>query len=509
MKKILFMLACLLGSLVVAVERPNFVFLFTDDQSYKAMGCMGNTEIHTPNMDALGEQGFIFDRHYNTTAICMASRATVMTGMLEYKHGCNFQHGSMTQAIFQKSFPVLLREAGYYTGFAGKFGFPVTETAVPSSSHDSYDVLPVDSFDSWAGGVNQTDYETAKNEYIKQYAAEYPHCTRAYGAWASDFMKEAKATGKSFSMSLFFKAPHLPFKPDPFFDHLYEGKTFSKPDNFGRESGAHLAEQAKQGRQYLSYQKKYGYFTKYDEVKRGYYQLISGVDYAIGMIRASLEEQGLADNTVIILTSDNGYSEGAHGFSGKCLPYEEPSRAPMVIFDPRNPGQGKHIKAVTAGLDVPPTLLGMAGLDVPDYMDGENLQPLLAGEKERVRETLPLMQLFGSAPTLSLAVVSEDWKYIYWAYEGDGMVASEELFNPSRDASEMKNLAANPEYSEQLGTMRKAYDVQITLWKQNALDFNDYSQYGTIFDRSVPWETKSGLYHRAAMGNYKKETQGK
>ncbi len=500
----------LLGGLTGwAGDQPNLVFLFTDDQSCRAMGCMGNDEIHTPNMDALGEQGVIFDRHYNTTAICMASRATVMTGMLEYKTGCNFQHGSMTREIFSKSYPVLLRQAGYYTGFAGKFGFPVTDEPVSSTQHHMYDLLPVDSFDDWAGGVGQTDYATANNEYIKQYAAEYPHSTRAYGAWAGDFMDKAKGAGKPFCMTLFFKAPHLPFRPDPFFDRLYEGKTFSKPTNFGTEKGEHLAEQPKKGRQYLSYHKKYGYFTKYDEVKRNYYQLISGVDYALGMIRAELKERGLADNTIIILTSDNGYSEGTHGFSGKCLPYEEPSRAPMIIFDPHQPANGSRIKAVTAGIDVAPTLLELAGFPIPGNMDGKSLLPLLEKKETRVREFLPLMQLFGSAPTLSLAVVSEEWKYIYWAFEGDGMKATEELFNNSRDPSEMTNLATNPEFKEQLEKMRKQYDAQLVHWKTEAVDYNDYAQYADIFDRTVPWETKKDRYHRASMGNYKKEMETK
>ena len=494
---------------VRAAERPNLVFLFTDDQSFRAMGCYGNEEIHTPNMDKLGKQGVIFDRNYDTTAICMASRASVMTGMLEYKTGCNFQHGSMSRAIFAKSYPVLLRKAGYFTGFAGKFGFAVTPEPERNSSHNSYDRLPVDQFDVWAGGLGQTHYETAKNKYIKQYAAKYPHCTRAYGAWAGDFLDKAKASGKPFCMSIFFKAPHLPLQPDPFFDALYAGKTFSKPANFGTENGKHLSEQSKWGRQYRSFHTKYGYFTKYDEVKRDYYQLISGVDYAIGMIRDELEKRGLANNTVIVLTSDNGYSEGAHGFSGKCLPYEEPSRAPMIIYDPRQPANGSRISALTAGIDVAPTLLDMAGVPIPGNMDGKSLLPLLEKKKRRVREYLPLIQLYGSAPTLSLSIVSEDWKYIYWAYAGDGMKPVEELFHISKDPLEMHNLAKNPEFRPVLETMRRQYDLQLARWKSNAVKYNDYAQYAEVFDRSVPWEDKKNLYHRAAIKSYEKEKKVK
>ena len=489
-----------------ATERPNFVFLFTDDQSYLAMGCYGNKEIYTPNMDKLGEQGVIFDRHYNTTAICMASRASVMTGMYEYKTGCNFQHGSMTRKIFSKSYPVLLREAGYYTGFAGKFGFAVTEKPTPSTQHHAYDRLPVDAFDDWAGGLGQTSYKTAENKYIAQYAEKYPHSTRAYGAWAADFLDRAKKSDRPFCLSIFFKAPHLPHNPDPFFDDLYAGKTFSKPRNFGQENGTHLATQAKMGRQYLSFHNKYGYFTQYDEKKRNYYQLISGVDYALGMIRQELEERGLADNTVIILTSDNGYSEGAHGFSGKCLPYEEPSRAPMIIYDPlHSAAKGSRIKAVTAGIDVAPTLLELAGLPIPENMDGKSLLPLLKKNRARVREVLPLIQLYGSAPTLSLGMVSEDWKYVYWAFEGDGMTATEELFHMSKDPLEMANLAKNPEFQKQLEWMRKQYDEKLVHWKNDGVNYNNYSSYVKIFNRTVPWEEKKDLYPKAPLASYQKE----
>lgn len=444
---------------LLASEKPNIIFLFTDDQSYTAMGCMGNDEIKTPHMDKLGADGVIFDRHYNTTAICMASRACTMTGMLEYKAGCNFNHGSITQEKFMKSYPVLMKKAGYYTGFAGKFGFPVSAEATTSVKHNTYELLPVDQFDDWAGGTDQTKYATAENKYIKQYAKKYPHSTRAYGAWSGDFMKKAQASGKPFCMTIFFKAPHLPHIPDPFFDKLYEGVTFTKPSNFGHKHGAQLAKQSKLGRQYLSYRQKYKYFDgQYNEAKRNYYQLISGVDYALGMIRENLESQGLAKNTIIILSSDNGYSEGAHGFSGKCLPYEEPSRAPLIIFDPRDTHAGTRIATITAGIDMAPTMLGMAGLPIPENMDGKSLIPLLNGKTDTVHESLPLMQLFGSAPTRSLALVTDEWKYIYWPFEDGEMKATEELFHLSKDPLEMTNLASNPENQFKLEEMRKYYD---------------------------------------------------
>lgn len=114
-----------------AVETmPNIVFLLADDQSTYSLGCYGNTDVKTPNMDQLASDGVAFDKHYNTTAICMASRASIFTGMYEYKTGCNFTHGNMRADVWEKSYPVLLREAGYLTAFAGKFGMEVDGKAL-------------------------------------------------------------------------------------------------------------------------------------------------------------------------------------------------------------------------------------------------------------------------------------------------------------------------------------------------------------------------------------------
>ena len=500
----------LLSSLVSASEQPpNIVVIFTDDQSYTAMGAMGNSEIKTPNMDQLAADGVMFKRHYNNTSICMASRATLMTGLLEYKHGTNFHHGSMSQDIFAQSYPVLLKKAGYYTGFAGKFGFPVTKQAMSSIKHNTYDKLPVNEFDNWAGGTDQTKYLTKDNKYIAKYAANNPHSTQAYAAWAKDFISQAKASGKPFNMSLYFKAPHLPSKPDPAFDDVYKGAVFSKPENFGQQAGKHLAKQAKLGRQYLSYNKKYKLFTDYNEVKRNYYQLLYGVDVALGKVRAELEKQGVADNTVIIFTSDNGYSQGAHGLSGKTLPYEESTRVPLVIYDPRVKKQGQVSSALTAGVDLTATIFDLANVAAPSNIDGTSLLPLLDNPESKVRDSVTLIQTYGSAATHSLAVIYNDWKYIYWPFQEDNLLAGEELFHLSKDSLEMQNVANNPENKQQLQQLKNVYDQAVIKWQEQSLAVNEYSQYGQIFSRHVDWQTKRPLYTKAAMGSYQKEINPK
>ena len=498
MKKILLILSLVSGHLILFAqnEKPNILFLFSDDHAYQACGFNGNEEVKTPNLDQLAEKGLVFDNYYNTTPICAASRAQVLTGMLEYKTGVNFEHGGLSKEKFQKSYPVLLQDEGYYTGFFGKFGFGVNEPDEDgniSIKHKSYDQVPVAEFDDWKGGLGQTNYNTAKNKYIAEYAEEYPHATRAYGAAAGDFFADAKESGKPFCLSVYFKAPHKPSQPDPFFDDVFKDATFTKPANFGRENGAHLPEQARSGRQYLSYFNKFGYSTekKYQAAIRKYYQLVYGVDYAVGMMIEALEKQGLAENTIIIYTSDNGYSNGAHGFGGKTLPYEEASKAPCIIYDPRAPKNKRRTNSLVGNIDMAPTILKYAGVEIPENMDGVALIDLYEKETMDIREVLPLIQAYGSAPVQSLTVTTKEWKYIYWPYEGRDMKATEELYHKGEDALEMDNKATNKKYAKVLKKMRALYDIEFNRWKKLGMEENEYGFYKTYFDRTVSWEEKS------------------
>ena len=150
---------------LAAAERPNILFLFSDDQTARAVGCYGNEDVVTPHLDKLARDGVRFTNHYNTTSICMASRCSVLTGLYEYRHGCNFEHGDLERRFLEQSYPVRLREAGYFTGFAGKIGFLIHGEKFES-------IAPW--FDEWAGGPGQTFYETAKNERHRKVCRSVP-----------------------------------------------------------------------------------------------------------------------------------------------------------------------------------------------------------------------------------------------------------------------------------------------------------------------------------------------
>ena len=480
----LFLLSALWVGVVGAQSpesRPNIIYLMADDQNVGSVGCYGNPEVVTPNMDRLASDGVLFRRHYNTTAICMASRATVFTGMYEYKTGTNFSHGNMKPETWAKSYPVLLRKAGYLTAFAGKFGMLVDGKGLCEGD-----------FDFWGGAPGQSEYETQKNKSMAKYAKEYPHSTLSYGAFGQDVIRAAVKQKKSFCLSISFKAPHRPISPDPKFDDVYAGKTFTKPANYGRAAGEHLSPQSKQGRQYPRF-REWKYDTDYDGVMAKYYQLIYPIDVAIGMIRDELAAQGVADNTVIIYTSDNGYICGAHGYGSKVLPMEESSRAPLMIFDPRSPSAGKQFQspALTGNIDFAPTILALAGLPVPENMDGRSLLPLLNKPDSDIHEQIAFVNVWGPQATTSLTCLTQEWKYTYWWYGDANMKPTEELFHLAKDPLEMTNLAHDPALLPMLNAMRAKYDAEIQQWKQQAVSYNNYQQYGTLFDRTMPLDQKS------------------
>lgn len=472
--------AVLFSPLCAEEKRPNIIFLLADDQSTYSVGAYGNKDVVTPNMDKLAADGLVFDKHYNTTAICMASRANVFTGMYEYKTGCNFSHGNMYPDIWENSYPKLLRSAGYLTAFAGKFGIEVEGKG-----------LCEDDFDYWGGGPGQTDYVTAKNASMKKYAKEYPHSTLSYGAFGRDVVRDAVKQKKPFCLSISFKAPHKPATPDPKFDHVYAGKKFTKPANYGRKFGEHMAPQGKTGRQFERFE-SWGYDQDYDNVMAKYHQQVHAIDVAVGMIREEVIARGIADNTVIIYTSDNGFICGSHGYGSKVLPMEESSRVPLMILDPRSKTAGKGLRCqkLTGNIDFTPTILELAGVPIPEYVDGKSLVKTLDDPKAGGHEQIAFINVWGPIASHSLTCITENHKYTYWWYGDDKMEPTEELYDLKNDPLELKNEAINSDSAPELYTMRRRYDQELAKWKRHAVPYNNYQPYGVLFDRTIPIEEK-------------------
>ena len=223
-----------------------------------------------------------------------------------------------------------------------------------------------------------------------------------------------------------------------------------------------------------------------------YHQQIYAIDVAVGMIREALKKSGTDKNTVIIYTSDNGFFCGSHGYGSKVLPYEESSRVPLIIYDPRHPNSGKKLRtsALTGNIDFAPTILSLAGISNPENMDGKNLMTVYDKPTSSLHHSLSLINVWGKEPTHALGVVTEEMKYLYWGYAAKGFKPTNELYDLKTDPLELTNQFTSSDYTKARKKMQKLYDQHLAHWKENAVAYNNYQKFGILFDRKLKWDEK-------------------
>lgn len=470
-------------------SRPNIVFLLADDMRFDAMGFLQTFDLQTPQLDKLAKRGVRFTRSYNTTAICMASRAQIMTGCYEFSTGCNFDHGNLAWERWQQSYPAKLKQAGYYVGFAGKFGFHVNRE---NGGKGKADVVEP-AFDWWGGWMGQGSYEVSENQEAKAWFAAHgeqkEHTTFALGLMGQDFIRKARRTGKPFCLSISFKAPHSPYHTDPRYQAIYDGHGFPKPENYGLEHAKHVPAQAKAGR---PFSKGKSWLKSYDKSMASYHTMVYGMDRAIGMILRELESQGVADNTIVIFTSDNGHFNGSKGMGGKIYAYEEGSLAPLIVFDPRSRIDGVFSTndALTANIDIAPTILDYAGIKPPGSIQGKSILPLLSGKESAIHDSLMLINVWGTPASQALGVVTRDFKFIRWFYGAAGYQPAEELYDMNSDRLEEHNLIADDQRAQDAQQMRLLYDGWLARWAEESVSRNGYPKYSRLGNRHVPFSAQ-------------------
>ena len=429
-------------------RRPNILFLLTDDQRWDMMGCAGNPIIQTPNMDKLAEQGVLFRRNFVTTSICAVSRASFFTGLYARCHGIHGFATSLSEEQPARSYPGMLREAGYRTGFIGKYGVGPT--------------MPDDKFDYSRGFAGQGRY------LDKDDPTSRPHLTTIMGDQAQEFL-EGSTGDQPFCLSISFKSPHVQdneapyFISDPAYDDLYSDVTippFHKNDTAYYDQLPGFLKDEYEGR--IRWNRRFGTPEKYQESVKRYYRLIHGVDVQIGRMLDTLQRKGWDDNTVIMLVGDNGFYLGERGLAGKWLMHEESIRTPLIIRDPRQKSTaGTTRDEMALNIDCAPTMLSFAGIDAPVATNGRDLTPLVRGESPAWRHEWFYEHLFEhSTIPQTEGVRNERWKYCDFI-ESDPRY--EELYDLQGDPQEENNLAGLPEQGEQLSAMRE----RSRAWKEN------------------------------------------
>ena len=430
-------------------KRPNIIFILTDDQRWDALGCMGNKIIRTPNIDKLAAQGTLFINMFCTTSICATSRASFMTGQYERRHKIDNFRTPLTKDQFAKTFPALLRKHGYRTGMVGKWGLGGP--------------LPKDEYDEFKGFSGQGRY------YAKGRQGKGEHLTHKVGKQVLEFLDGCSAD-RPFLLQYYTKAAHCqdgdpwPFQPDRRYNRLFAAVDIPAPQTATeahfKALPAFLRKSEARRRWYIRFANP----ELYQKSVKDYYRLVAGVDDVVGKIVAKLHAKNLADNTVIIYTSDNGFYLGEHGLAGKWYMHEESIRLPLVVYDPRLPKAHKGTKRseMVLSIDIAPTILELAGVKIPVEAQGQSLVPLMNGEKVQWRQDFLYEHRFRHARIpMSEGVRAQRWKYVrYTSVEP----VREELYDLKNDRYEERNLAGLKQYAGKLAEMRSRWKA----WQKRA-----------------------------------------
>jgi arylsulfatase A-like enzyme len=435
MNKYTIALLILLQVATAAFGKPNIIFFLADDQRDDVLGCYGNELIQTPTIDRLAAEGVRFENVFCEVPICAASRSTLFTGLSQRTHGYNFGEPKVSAEHMATSYPMVLKAAGYRVGFAGKYGMSFEK---PGMKKEFDFFKPID-----------------RNPYLKKMPdGSLRHETDLCADAAIKFI-ESNPGDTPFCMSISFNASHAEDKdhrPGYHFqwpesaDGLYEHVEMPAP-NLGDEKYFKAMPPFLQDVNELSRER---YFWRWDTPEkyqvnmRAYYRMITGIDNAIARVLDTLKAQGLDQNTIIVYSADNGYLMGDRGTAGKWNHYEQSLRIPLIVFDPRLPEnkRGRVVTELVNNMDMAPTFVDMAGVDVPAVYQGASLVPLVEGKTiSDWREDTFCEHLFKRY---------NNWhgvrgnRYKYAVYYDD---AYECLYDLEKDPTEFVNLAANPEYA--------------------------------------------------------------
>jgi alpha-L-rhamnosidase len=404
--------------------------------------------MHTPEMDKLASEGTYFVNAFVTTPICAASRASIITGTYERANRYTFQVNPIREEFMELSYPKIMRDHGYYTGFFGKYGIRVNEGDLDKifDVHDDYD--------------RNNRYDDHRGFFFKTIYGDTVHLTRYTGQQALDFIESAPKD-QPFCLSLSFSAPHahdrapLQYFWQPEVDHLYQGMTMPGPEFADDHYFNSLPLFVQEGMNRTRWFWRFDTPEKYQHSVKGYYRMITGIDNEIAKMRDLLKRKGLDKNTVIIFTSDNGYFLGERQLAGKWLMYEESVKVPLVIYDPRIRNQ-KDNDELVLNVDVTATMLDLAGIEIPESWHGKSLVPLVRGTANTLNRDTILLEHLWENPAIpsSEAVRTREWKYL--RYINDKSV--EELYNLKEDPREINNLARNEKYRDLLLELRNKTD---------------------------------------------------
>ena len=439
-------------------EKPNVVFILTDDQRADAVGYHPDPllGIETPHIDRLAAEGARFDNMFVTTSLCSPSRASYLSGTYTHTHGV---YDNFTDYPHQlQSFPLLLQKAGYETAWVGKWHMgEEDDTARPG-------------FDYWVTHKGQGKYYDTVFNVDGERKTLAGYYTDRVTDLALDWLAQ-REMGKPFALVLGHKAPHGPFVPEPRYAHSYDDVPYPYP-----QSGFQLDDKPAWIVERLPtwhgiYGPLYGFREEFPDTRpeavgdferfvRSYVATINSVDDSVGRVYAALQRSGQLDNTIFIFASDNGFLFGEHGMIDKRTMHEASIRVPLVVRYPAAIAPGTVIKEQVLSLDLAPSVMELTVNQPMANVQGRSWAGLVSGTLSDWRDAwlyeYNYEVQFPYTPNVR-GIRKGDWKYMAYPH-GDGgpLRHMEELYNLALDPAERHNRAKDPAAAATLGDMRAA-----------------------------------------------------
>lgn len=418
--------------------RPNILLVITDDQRHDTLSVVQAEQgekgrfpwTETPNMDRLAREGVRFRNAFVVSSICSPSRASILTGAYGHRNGIvNNRTPFPEQAT---TYVKLLREAGYRTGYFGKWHMGFQSGQRPG-------------FDVSASFVGQGHYFDEPFEINGRPVPTQGWVDDVTTDYALQFLRECKDGQKPFAMTVGYKSPHGPHTPPPRLGKTYAGSKSRLVPNL--ETPLIFDPEKNKG-------KKPPKFENQD-----YHRTLRGVDENLGKILDELDKLGLAQDTLVIYTSDNGMFRGEHGLGDKRAAYEESMRVPMLFRYPKLGIAPEVLEQIVLNIDIPPTLLDYAGVPIPETMQGRSWKPLIAGDAKDWRTSFfycyHMEREYPRVPTTT-AVRTASAKLIKYPDHPEWT----ELFDLKADPFETRNLIDDPASADLKAKMETLFDKE-------------------------------------------------
>ena len=425
----------------------NVILILVDDHRYDAMSFLGHPLAETPHLDSLAKNGVHVKNALVTTSLCSPSRASILTGLYTFRHRVIDNNRPIPKGTVY--FPQYLQQAGYATGFFGKWHM--------GGEGDQ----PQPGFDRWVSFRGQGEYLPPTPNYTLnvdgQRVKQQGYITDELTDYAVDFIRRQDPAKKPFFIYLSHKAVHANFTPAARHEGKFENKPYRRPaSEANTPENYHLKPRWLRDQRNSWHGVDFPYHSELDVERyyKRYCETLCAVDDSVGRILAELKAKGIHDDTLILYMGDNGFMFGEHGLIDKRVAYETSIRVPMIMQCPSLFRGGQTLEQVVANLDVAPTIMEAMGLARPPHMDGQSFLPLAQGRRVPWREHFLYVYYweknFPQSPTV-FALRGERFKYITYY----GLWDADELYDLQSDPGETRNLLYDPTHRATAQAMEK------------------------------------------------------